>query len=125
MTRGLRFPLLLVAAAAATAGCDYVQDRFRDCRHLRIDLINDVRNGPSLNMTLEPEAYAQANLVAPGATRQVEVCAERGDRKRFRVGQNDYTLDIANCVVSRDPHEYEFTVSRVLWDGHRLLCENW
>jgi hypothetical protein len=124
MSRGLRFSLLLLATATAVQ-CDYIQDRFRECRHLRIDLINDVRNGPTLNMTLEPEVFAAANRVGPGATRQVAICAERGDRKRFRVGVNDSTLDIANCVVSRDPHEYEFTVVRVLWDGHRLLCENW
>jgi hypothetical protein len=124
MSRALRLFLLLLAAAPAVQ-CDYVQDRFRDCRHLRVDLINDVNNGPSLNMTLEPEPYAAENLVGPGARRQVVICAERGDRKRFRIGENGFTLDIANCVVSREPHEYEFTVSRVLWDRHRLICENW
>ena len=123
--RRVRSLLLVLAVAATSVRCDYVQDRFRDCRHLRVDLINDVRNGPSLNMTLEPEPFGADNLVGPGALREVEVCAERGDRKRFRIGENGFTLDIANCVVSRDPHEYEFTKSRVLWDGHRLLCENW
>jgi hypothetical protein len=124
MTRGLRLPVLL-AAALAVAGCSYIQDRFRECRHLRVDLVNEVRNGPPLNMALHEEPFADANIVLPGARRQVVVCVERGDAKRIRVGQNGATLDIANCVVSRDPHEYEFTVSRVIWEGRRLLCENW
>jgi hypothetical protein len=122
MTR-LRF--LLLPAALAVLSCDYIQDRFRECRHLRIDLINDVGNGPPLNMALHEEAFADSNLVQPGARRQVVVCAERGDAKRIRIGQNGATLDIANCVVTRDPHQYEFTVARVRWDGRRLLCENW
>ena len=122
MTR-LRF--LLLPAVLASLSCEYVQDRFRVCRDLRIDLVNDVHNGPALNMALHEDEYSDGNLVLPGQKRQVVVCAERGDAKRIRVGQNGITLYIANCVVSRHEDELEFNVARAIWDGHRLLCENW
>jgi hypothetical protein len=124
--RSNRTAVLALAAALATLpGCDWVQDRFRDCRHLRIDLENRFGSEPPVNLVLEGEPYADANLVPWLTSRRVEVCAELGDVKRFRVGRGNVTLDIANCVVSRQPYEFEQTVSRVAWDHGQLLCENW
>ena len=119
MTRRPHLLLVLLAAAGA-AGCDSLE-----CRDLRIDLVNDVRNGPPLNMTLNDDVYSDSNLVLPGARRQVKECLDRGDATRIRVGQDGITLFIANCVTTRNPEEYEAIVSRVLWDGHQLVCENW
>ena len=122
MTRRL---LVLVTLAAGLAGCQWMQDRFRACRHLRVDLVNDFRSGPRVNMALEFESDAPENLVNPGASRQVVICAERGDRKRARVALNGEILRVANCVTTGDPSEYEFSVARVVWDGYDLRCENW
>jgi hypothetical protein len=122
MTR-LRF--LLLPVALSTLSCEWVQDRFRVCRDFRIDLVNDVRNGPALNMAMHEDPYSDSNLVPPAGSRRVEICAERGDAKRIRVGQNGVTLAIANCQVSRHEHEFEFSVARVVWDAYQARCENW
>ena len=117
--------LALTAALATLPGCDWVQDRFRDCRHLRIDLENRFGSEAPVNMVLEHEPYADSNLVPWLTSRRVEVCAELGDVKRIRVGRGGVTLDIANCAVSRRPYEFEQTISKVAWDHGQLLCENW
>jgi hypothetical protein len=117
--------LLVLTMLAALAGCQWVQDRARACRHLRVDLVNDFRGGPRVNMALEFDPDSDENLVNPGASRQVVICAERGDRKRARVAYNGEILRVANCVTTGDPSVYEFTVARVVWDGYNLRCENW
>lgn len=114
-----------VLALLGLSGCDYVQDRFRECRHLRIDLENRGGSGQPVNLVLEGERFADDNLVPWLASRRVEVCAERGDVKRMRAGRNDQTLAIANCVVTRPTYEYETNVARVVWDRGELACENW
>lgn len=116
---------MALAALLALPGCDYVQDRFRECRHLRIDLENRGGSGQSVNLVLEGEVYADSNLVPWLSSRRVEVCAERGDVKRFRAGRGNDTLFIANCVVTRPTYEYESNVARVVWDRGELACENW
>lgn len=124
--RSNRTAVLALAAALATLpGCDWVQDRFRDCRRLRIDLENRFGSEAPVNIVLEHEPYADSNLVPWLTARRVEVCAELGDVKRIRVGRGNVTLDIANCAVSRRPYEFEQTISRVAWDHGELLCENW
>jgi hypothetical protein len=117
--------LALAAALATLPGCDWVQDRFRDCRKLRIDLENRFGSDAPVNLVLEHEPYADSNLVPWLTARRVEVCAELGDVKRIRAGRGGVTLDIANCAVSRRPYEFEQTVARVAWDHGELLCENW
>lgn len=116
---------MALAALLALPGCDWVQDRFRECRHLRIDLENRGGSGQPVNLVLEGERYANENLVPWLSSRRVEVCAERGDVKRFRAGRSDETLAIANCVVTRPTYEYENNVARVVFDRERLDCENW
>jgi len=117
--------IVVLAVLVALPGCDWVQDRFRECRHLRIDLVNRGGSGQPVNLVLEGERYGDENLVPWLSSRRVEVCAERGDVKRFRAGRGDQTVAIANCVVTRPTYEYEFNVVRVVFDRDALDCENW
>jgi hypothetical protein len=123
--RSLSGVLSLAAALATLPGCDWVQDRFRACRHLRIDLENRFGSEPPVNLVLEEEVYADSNLVPWLTARRVEVCAELGDVKRIRAGRGNVTLAIANCVVSHQPYEFEVEIARVAWERGELLCENW
>ena len=120
-----RIKAMALAGLVFLPGCDFVQDRFRECRHLRIDLENRGGSGQSVNLVLEGERFGDDNVVPWLASRRVEVCAERGDVKRFRAGRSDQTLAIANCVVTRPTYEYETNVARVVWDRGELGCENW
>jgi hypothetical protein len=127
LNRGNRWLVKAIALAGLVAlpGCDWVQDRFRECRHLQIDLENRGGSGDPVNLVLEGERYGNENLVPWLSSRRVEVCAERGDVKRFRAGRAEQTLSIANCVVTRPTYEYEFNVARVVFDRGELACENW
>ena len=116
---------LLVPLLGLLVGCDYVQDRFRDCRHFTVDLVNaQVSLGP-INLIAEQETFTQETFLAPGASRQVVICAERGDRKRFFASRDGLFVDVVNCVVTRDPHELTSTTSRVSWTLQGLVCDNW
>jgi hypothetical protein len=116
---------LLVPLLGSLVGCSYAQDRFRDCRHFNVDLVNaQVSLGP-INMIVENEAVTEETFLVPGASRQVVICAERGDRKRFFAMRGAEFVDVANCVVTRDPHELTSTVSQVSWTLQGLVCENW
>jgi hypothetical protein len=117
--------MALAGLLLGLAGCDWTQDRFRECRHLRVDLKNQGSSGDPINLVMEEETYGDANLVPWLSTRRVEVCVERGDVKRFRAGKGNETLFIANCVVTRPTYEYEFNVARVVFDRNVLDCENW
>lgn len=107
-----------------TGGCDWVQDRFRECRHIDVDLKNMPLGNAPLNMIMEGEELSTDNLVGGGASRRVSICAERGDRKRFYAARGGEFLGVVNCVLSRDPHEYIATVARVVWDADHFVCEN-
>ena len=39
------------------------------------------------------------------------MCAELGDVKRIRAGRGNVTLAIANCVVTRQPYEFEVEIA--------------
>ena len=118
--------LPLVLLAALSGSCDYIQDRFRSCGHLRVDLINDPQAGSAVYILVEGESPAPDRLLASGASRQLVLCVERGDRKRFRMllGDGD-PVAVANCVVSKARYEYETSIARVIWYPSGLACENW
>ena len=117
--------LALLVPLLALVGCSYVQDRFRDCRHFEVDLVNaQVSLGP-INLIAEQELVTEETFLVPGASRQVVICAERGDRKRFFALRDGLFVDVANCVVTRDPHELTSTISQVSWTLQGLVCENW
>jgi hypothetical protein len=120
-----RIKAMALAGLLFLPGCDFVQDRFRECRHLQVDLENRGGSGAPVNLVLEGERYGEDNVVPWLASRRVQVCAERGDVKRFRAGRGDQTIAIANCVVTRPTYEYEFNVARVVFDRDALDCENW
>lgn len=114
-----------LAGLVVLPGCDWVQDRFRECEHLRIDLENQGNSGEAVHIAPEGESFGAENLVPWLSSRRVEVCVERGDVKRFRAGFAGGTIYIANCVVTRATYEYEFNTARVVFDRDLLTCENW
>ena len=124
MTRSARAaaltPLLL-----ALPGCDWVQDRFRTCGHVRVELVNGEQSLGPVAILAEHEAYFDEAVLASGASRGMQLCVERGDAKRFRTVRAGETVAEANCVVSRSRHELESTIFRVVWDPRGLVCENW
>jgi hypothetical protein len=116
---------LLVASWLSLAGCDWIQDRFRTCGHVDVELQNSEQSLGPVAIMAEGEVTSDQFLLASGASRRMSLCVERGDAKRFRVVRAGETVAQANCVVSRARNEYEFTVMRVVWDARGLVCENW
>jgi hypothetical protein len=118
------FALFLVVTLP---GCQYVQDRVRQCDHVQVDLVHLRLLGQPVNLVPEHEAYSNENLVFPGQTRSLSLCVERGDIKRFRVGLGQNTIAITNCAVSRSTYEYEATGPlRVVFTDHDTLeCQGW
>ena len=117
-----------VTAVIAHASCnlfEWAEDRARACDVVQIDLVNRSLVAEPVNIAIEGEPFANANLLLAGQTRRLTECVEEGDRRRFRAGRGGVTLDDANCVVSREAHELEFEVARVVWDVEELYCENW
>lgn len=112
-------------ALASSVGCDWVQDRFRSCGHLQVDLVNSEQAIEQVSILAEGEQPTAERVLASGSSRRLLLCVERGDAKRFRAMRGGDVLAIANCVVSRARYEYEATVARVVWDARGLVCENW
>ena len=108
-------------------GCQYLQDRVRECDHVQVDLVHLRLQGEPVNLVPEHEPYSTGNLVYPGQTRSLTLCVERGDIKRFRVGIGQRTIAITNCAVSRATYEYEATGPlRVVFTDHDTLeCQGW
>jgi hypothetical protein len=117
---------LLVGSILVTAGgCDWIQDRFRSCGHMSIDLVNSDQSIDPITILQESEQKAPELLLASGSSRRITQCVERGDVKRFRALRGDTPVAVANCAVSRARYEYETTLARVVWDPRGLVCENW
>jgi hypothetical protein len=117
-----------VLAVLAHTSCnlfEWAEDRARDCDVVQIDISNRSLVAEPVNIAMEDEPYANANLLLAGQTRRVTECVEEGDRVRFRAGRGGITLDDANCVVSREDYELEYEIARVTWDVEELYCENW
>lgn len=121
--------LLLAATLVSTVfggmGCEYVNDRFRTCKDLAIDLVNSQQNREPVNLIAEDETFTADNLLAEGTSRRRILCVERGDRKRFRAARNGEVLGVANCVVSKAAFQYEVGSARVVWGPTGFSCENW
>lgn len=109
----------------AGPGCDWVQDRFRSCGHVRVELVNGEQSLGPVAILAEHEAYFDEAVLPSNASRGMQLCVERGDAKRFRVVRAGETVAQSNCVVSRSRQELESTVFRVVWDPRGLVCENW
>src|SRR5262245_15759130 len=124
MTRSAR-PAVLAVLLLAAPGCDWVQDRFRTCGHVRVELVNGEQSLGPVAILAEHEAYFDEAVLPSGGSRGMQLCVERGDAKRFRTVRAGETVAEANCVVSRSRHEYESTIMRVVWDPRGLVCENW
>lgn len=118
------FALLLAFSAAS---CDWLQDRFRTCGHLQVDLTNSMQSIGPVHVLAHEELASDATLLASGSSRRILLCVERGDAKRFRALTSNglQTLAVSNCTVSRGRYEYEATISRVVWYPSGLACENW
>lgn len=116
---------LSVLVLGLAPSCDFVQDRFRDCRQLKVDLVNAQFSLGQINLLAEHEPVNDETLLVPGASRRVLVCAERGDRKRFFAAKDGQFVGVVNCVVTKDPHELESSLARVLWGLQGLSCEDW
>src|SRR5262245_31817044 len=125
MSAPARRTLATVLLALTFTGCDWFQDRFRQCGHMQVDLLNSEQSIEPISVLVEDEQAFPGAELASGASRRRLLCVERGDAKRFRAMRGSETLATANCVVSRSRYEYESTIARVVWDPRGLVCENW
>ena len=122
---GGRVVAALMGAGLAGGGCEYVQDRFRSCGQLHVDLVNSQQTLGPVNLVYEEEPVTAETLLVSGASRRVALCVEKGDRKRFRALRAGQVLGAANCVVTRSRWEYDFSVAKVIWAPLGFDCENW
>ena len=112
--------------ALTLSGCDYFEDRLQTCGSLRVDIANSMQSRTAVHIAFEEERFSDDTLLQAGTARQLVLCVERGDRKRFRAMLPDGNIvAVATCVVSRARFAYESTVARVEWNPAGLHCQNW
>lgn len=127
-TRACAAAGLAAVLAAAGLSCNALDARLKSCRELRVDLVNALPSEGPVHIAVEGEALSDATLlpaVPGGSMRSIEVCVERGDRKRFRAAYGDRVVAQATCVVSRATDELQSATARVRWTSQGLLCEGW
>jgi hypothetical protein len=118
--------VLLALAVLLTAGsCSWLGDRFRTCRSLRVDLVNNRQARFPVHIASEDESFSDATYLESGATRRIVICVERGDRKSFRAMRDGEVVGSITCVVSRDRAENEASVARVEWGPDGFRCQSW
>ena len=121
--------LLLAALGAGGLGCNSLENRLKTCRDFRVDLVNALPSEGPVHIAIDGEALSNDVTLLPavpgGASRTISVCAERGDRKRFRAAYGNVVVATATCVVSHATEELESISARVVWSNQGLLCENW
>ncbi len=119
----------VVAGAGAVVlplpGCDTIQDRFRECRHVTVELRTDRQAVVGANLIAENEAVTAATFVAPGDSRRIELCVERGDRKRFLAFRDSRPVAQATCTVSFSKTGAETARPQVVLQPAGLACLDW
>lgn len=116
----------VLGAALATAGCGYLEDRFKTCQDVIVDVINDDQTLGPYHIVIEDESPNSSNLLESGFSRQVALCLDLGYRKQVRVFRpTNLTTSVANanCVASKSG--YESITPRVRWTPIGIRCENW
>lgn len=118
-----------VAGAAVVvtgaAGCGTIQDRFRECREVTVELQVDRQALVGANMIIENESVGSSNFLAPGESRRVAVCVERGDRKRFIAFRDGRAVFQATCVVSFSETGAETARPLVVLQPAGIACIDW
>jgi len=120
--------LLALALGAGGLSCNSLESRLKTCRDLRVELVNALPSEGAVHIAIDGEGLSTTTLlpaVAGGSTRSLEVCVERGDRKRFRAAYGDSVVATATCVVSRNTQELQSATARVVWSNQGLRCEGW
>ena len=116
---------LLVVAALPLWSCDAIQDVFRECRQVSVDMSVDRQALVGANVIAENEAVSASNFLGPGASRQLGVCVERGDRKRFIAVRDGREQFQATCTVTFSKTGAETARPRVVLGPSDLACLDW
>jgi hypothetical protein len=120
--------VLALALGAGGLSCNSLEARLKTCRDLRLELVNALPSEGPVHIALDGEPLSNLTLlpaIPGGSTRSLEVCVERGDRKRFRAAYGSSVVATATCVVGRNTQELQSVTSRVVWTSQGLLCEGW
>jgi hypothetical protein len=119
---------VLGLAGLCLGSCDSLEARLKTCRDLRVELVNALPSEGPVHIAIEGESFSGTTLLPAspgGSSRAMEVCVERGDRKRFRAAYGDTVVATATCVVSRSTQDLQGATARVVWANTGLLCEGW
>ena len=127
----MAFPRTVRAAIVAIAllgagGCDVfddLSDRFKTCEDTVVVMTNDPQTRGTISMIAPDEVFGDQAVLASGHSREVSLCLERGDRKRFRVAENGVEIAAVNCVASLA--NYETARPTVVWIKDKIRCDNW
>ena len=118
----------IALAALCLESCDALEARLKTCRDLRVDLVNALPSEGPVHIAIEGESFSGATLLPAspgGSSRSMEICVERGDRKRFRAAYGNNVVATVTCVVSRSTQDLQGVTARVVWANTGLLCEGW
>jgi hypothetical protein len=120
--------LLMMGLAVACSGsaCGFLEDRFKTCEDVRVDLVNDDQTLGPFYILAEDENPSSATLLQSGDTRRISQCLDIGYRKQFRVyTPNDLSHPVAEVNCGAGKSSYDAIVLRVRWTPIGIRCENW
>jgi hypothetical protein len=107
------------------AGCDWLDDRFKTCRDVRVDLLNSQQTLDPIHLVGPDESFDSSNRLESGASRSLVQCLEKGDRKKFRAGSlNGDTIGLVTCVAEKSSYEGQ-PVPQVVWFTTGFECLDW
>lgn len=118
---------LLWGLVSLACGLDGVfGNRLKTCGDAAVDLVNSEQAQAAVHIAGPGESFTAETFLASGASRRVQLCLERGDRKVFRAGDRDgHTIGSVTCVATRTSDQYQASVARVVWGPLGFACENW
>jgi hypothetical protein len=127
MLQARKLLLAMVVSAAGIGGaCGFLENRFKSCEDVRVDLVNDDQTLGPFHILAEDERPSDETLLPSGATRRINQCLDVGYRKRFRAFTPDdlsHPVGDVNCGAGKS--SYDTIVARVRWTPVGFRCENW
>lgn len=105
------------------AGCDYLENRFKDCSDTNVELINSQQTNAAVSIAGPGESFSDETELLPGQSRSFPMCLEKGNRKEFRALRDNAIVATVVCVATHG--SYQAIVPRVQWGVTGFSCENW
>ena len=109
--------LLVGVLGLAAQACNW------GCQETRVQLVNSQQSVQTVNLVGPEEGAGPGNVLAPGQTRDIMLCLQKGGAQEFRAISQGQLIGSVRCVAQSS--SYDGAAVQVLWTFEGFICQGW